>query len=36
MLAKELRQAQQRAAIQAEERNVRHDARFRSKETLSQ
>ena len=36
MLAKELRQAQQRATIQAEERNVRHEARSRYKETLSQ
>ena len=36
MLAEELRQAQQRAAIQAEERNVRHEARSRSNEALSQ
>ena len=36
MLAEELHEAQQRAATQAEERNVRHEARSRSKETLSQ
>ena len=36
MFAEELRQAQQRAAIQAEKRNVRHEARSRSKETLCQ
>ena len=36
MVAKKLRQAQQRAAIQTKERNVRYEARSRSKETLSQ
>ena len=36
MPAEELRQAQQRATIQAEERNVRHEARSCSKEALSQ
>ena len=36
MLAKELHQAQQWAAIQAEERNVHNEARSRSKERLSQ
>ena len=35
MLAEELRQAQQRAAIKAEERNVRLEARSCSIETLS-
>ena len=36
MFAEELRQAQQRVAIQAKERNVHHEARSSSKETLSQ